>query len=709
MDELSPHVWSAPGIPLETAAPSQRSQAPEEHASQQEGQVQIMYCKEQVYQGDAEFSLEELRAQRYCRALSEKALHLNKLKQDLQLQIEQKKRLIQQRNSTAETQQIVHEEAGSSFQKPTGSCESSAAPVTIHREQEEGPVLSSKSSVKREDDMNHSGSDAKLQKTAKPFSVFAENTLTNKIFVLLFFFSSFLFLSPLFLLSFSCSLVFIHSFLLSVFLFVSLVFSSFPPFILFLLFILSFAYPLFFVHVSSFFPFSLFVFHFFFLSSSANRNSLKLPTLSLKGPKPKAELSTDKDISRSEEAIVNGHWNKTLCRSPDDTCEFARAAQLASTPFAGVERPKASESVLMENLSRTAPESSKPANSNEEKKLSPILEISQEWGGTSFATFSQDPLKRFNDPEISRAVERPETLLEEVSESEDVCGLDIRSRLYHQADVTSFSNFQRRAGRLPDASGVDDLRLDGEMLVYRGKLETLKDFTLYSSGTAAVFLKVDCSGVPWDFFISSQLSARRSCDGPARDVQICCDVFENGCVTLWRIPHGDTLQDLLAEPVAREDVCLLVVLLLELVKEFHSCRVVHGGLKPESLYFYHSGITALDFSNSVDLQLQTDVTTARALPSAQKYIQQGLLSPSASPYQVDLISVAEIVHMLLFDRPMKVTQENSAWSLDEGSGSQHCAPVEPLWKNFFHMILNPEEKSSELVLSELISNVRNSL
>ncbi|XP_042634275.1 mitotic checkpoint serine/threonine-protein kinase BUB1 beta-like [Cyprinus carpio] len=320
----------APGIPLETAAPSQRSQAPEEHASQQEGQVQIMYCKEQVYQGDAEFSLEELRAQRYCRALSEKALHLNKLKQDLQLQIEQKKRLIQQRNSTAETQQIVHEEAGSSFQKPTGSCESSAAPVTIHREQEEGPVLSSKSSVKREDDMNHSGSDAKLQKTAKPFSVFAENTLTNKI------------------------------------------------------------------------------------SSSANRNSLKLPTLSLKGPKPKAELSTDKqDISRSEEAIVNGHWNKTLCRSPDDTCEFARAAQLASTPFAGVERPKASESVLMENLSRTAPESSKPANSNEEKKLSPILEISQEWGGTSFATFSQDPLKRFNDPEISRAVERPETLLEE--------------------------------------------------------------------------------------------------------------------------------------------------------------------------------------------------------------------------------------------------------------------------------------------------------
>ncbi|XP_052391996.1 mitotic checkpoint serine/threonine-protein kinase BUB1 beta isoform X2 [Carassius gibelio] len=631
MDELSPHVWSAPGVPLETAAPSQRSQAPEEHVSQQEGHVQIMYCKDQVYQGDAEFSLEELRAQRYYKALSEKALHLNKLKQDLQLQIEQKKRLLQQRNSSTETPQIVHEEASSSFQNSSGSCESAvvrSAPFTVYSDQEEDRVLNSKSSVRREDDMNHRGSDAKLQKTAKPFSVSDENTLTNKT------------------------------------------------------------------------------------STSANRNSLKLPTLSLKGPKPKADLSAVKDvsISRSEDAIINGHWNKTLCRSPDDTCEFARAAQLASTPFGGVQRPGASESGLMENKSQTAPESSKATNSNgsaPEKKLSPILEISQEWGGSSFASFSQDPVKRCKEREVGGAVERAETLLEEVSESEQVCGLGVRSRLYHQADVSCFCNLQLNSSGLPDASGVDDLCLDGEVLVYRRTLETLEDFTLYSSGDAAVFLKVERSGVPWDFFISSQLRCRRSGDEPKRDVQICCHVFEDGCLTLWRIPHGETLQDLLAEPVAPDDVSLIVVLLLELVKEFHSCRVVHGGLKPESLYFYHTGITALDFSDSVDLQLQTDVTTARDLPSAQKYIQQGLLSPSDSPYHVDLIGVAEVVHMLLFNRPMKVTQENSAWSLDEGSGSQHTVPVEALWKDFFHMILNPEGKSPELVLSELIRNVKN--
>ncbi|XP_073708954.1 mitotic checkpoint serine/threonine-protein kinase BUB1 beta [Garra rufa] len=594
-----------------------------------------MYCKDLVYQGNAEFSLEELRAQRYYRAMSEKASHLNRLKQDLQLQIEQKQRLIQQRNGPAEKQQTVHEEASSSFQKSSSSCESAvvkSAPFTVYSEPEESGVVSSKSSVRREDDMNQSGSDSKLQKTdtAKPFSMFDENTLTNKT------------------------------------------------------------------------------------SSSSNRKSLKLPTLSLKGPKSKAEPVTDKDasISRSEEAIINGHWNKTLCRSPDDTCEFARATQLASTPFGGVERPKASESGLTENLSRMAPECTKTTNSNasaEEKKLSPILEISQEWGGTSFAALTHDSMKHLNEPEI-RVVERPETLMEEVTELEDVCGLDVRSRLFNQADVASFSNFQRKTGRLPDTSGDEDLHLDGEVLLYRGKMETLKDFTLFSSGTDAVFLKVDSSAVPWDFFICSQLRCRVSPDKADSDVQMFCHVYENGSMTLWKIPNGDVVQDLLSEPIAREDVSLLVVLLLELVQHFHSCQVVHGGLKPESLYFYdHSGITALDFSNSVDLQLQTDVTTAHALPSAQKYIQQGLLSPSASPYQVDLISVAEIVHMLLFNRQMKVKQENSAWILDEGSGSQHSFPVEPLWKDFFHMILNPDQKSSELILSNLIRNVRNSL
>lgn len=69
----------------------------------------------------------------------------------------------------------------------------------------------------------------------------------------------------------------------------------------------------------------------------------------------------------SEDAIVTGSYkNKTLCANPEDTCDFVRAAHLASTPFHGVlaqriPDPAYSQSVLKEDC----PESkSAPLNQN---------------------------------------------------------------------------------------------------------------------------------------------------------------------------------------------------------------------------------------------------------------------------------------------------------------------------------------------------------
>lgn len=57
----------------------------------------------------------------------------------------------------------------------------------------------------------------------------------------------------------------------------------------------------------------------------------------------------------TEDAIVTGSYkNKTLCANPEDTCDFVRAAHLASTPFHGVvaqrvPAPALSQSVLKED------------------------------------------------------------------------------------------------------------------------------------------------------------------------------------------------------------------------------------------------------------------------------------------------------------------------------------------------------------------------
>ncbi|XP_056621354.1 mitotic checkpoint serine/threonine-protein kinase BUB1 beta isoform X2 [Triplophysa dalaica] len=583
---------------------------------QQDSHLQIMYCKDLVYRDDHEFSFEELRAQRYYKALSEKASHLNKLKQDLQLQIQQK--LLEQKKTTA-SQLIVGEETVSD-----GTCESTStgvlsAPVQIHSKAEPDWKSDSVSSMGWEN-MTDGGNDSKLQKmtTSKPFTVFDENPQSSK-----------------------------------------------KP-------------------------------------SSSSRWSLKLPTLNLKAPRPKAELSADREVSiaRSEEPILNGHWNKTLCRSPNDTCDFARATQLASTPFAGAERQK-----VREDLNTAAPEASQTQNT-ETRKLSPIQEISHDLGGTSLVTVTHESMKPSEGADIIQEEEEQEE--EEIPETvgtPDVCSEVVRSRLLQHVDMPSFSNFHRRTGALPQASGHDDLLLDGEMLLYCSKL---KHYTLYSSSTGTVLMKVESTSVPWDFFISSKIRSSHSThhddDDDDDDVHVSCYLYDNGCLTLWRVPHGVTVEDLLAEPVASADLPHLVIRLLEMVKQLHSCQIVHGGLKPETLYFYYSDMTALDFSASVDLEMQSDVRTVQVLSSSQDYITRGLLTPSASPYQVDLMGVAEITHMLVLNGPLTVSRGNSGWSLDE-----HHSSVDPVWKDFFKMILNPGELSTELILSTLINNLKESL
>lgn len=65
----------------------------------------------------------------------------------------------------------------------------------------------------------------------------------------------------------------------------------------------------------------------------------------------------------TEDAIVTGSYkHKTLCANPEDTCDFVRAAHLASTPFHGVVAqripdPAFPQSVLKEDCpeSKSAP------------------------------------------------------------------------------------------------------------------------------------------------------------------------------------------------------------------------------------------------------------------------------------------------------------------------------------------------------------------
>ncbi|XP_017537033.1 mitotic checkpoint serine/threonine-protein kinase BUB1 beta isoform X1 [Pygocentrus nattereri] len=633
--------------PIERMMPSSVGNGPqEEHASQpkeQNGSIQSMYCKDLVFGGDTEFSFEELRAQRYFIQLNEKVLHLNKVKQELRVQIEQKQKLIQGRNGATQHQQFEVPQPSSQIREV--SCApvppTEVAPLKVFNE----PEVSSNSAIRngvvnQEENMGQGRSALKQRHSqmSKPFTVHDEKPNTR--------------------------------------------------------------------------------------SFSMNHNSLKLPTSILKVRQPTSECPSDKDasISRSEEAIINGHWNKTLCRSPDDTCDFARAAQLASTPFGGPVRQNPSEGGLMEDreaLNKTASVIFKEPNSDaiaETKKLSPIQEISQEWGYTSFAgTYSVEPKSQgraatqSGNMEVSQSTSRTtESVPAPEPEMVNPCSLAVRKTLLDNVDLSAFTNFNRKTGPLPEAN--DDLHLDGETLLFVRKMGDA-DRYLYGSSGGSVLAKVDKSPVPWDFYISCQLRASLPTNLQHCYAESICYLYENGSFTLWRVHQGMTIQDLLEERIDRQEVPLLAVQLLEMVKQMHSCRLVHGALRPDTLMLCNSSeesvIIGIEFSSSLDLELQPEVKMVQALPSAQDYIKQGLLLPTASPYQVDLVGIAEIVHLLLVGRSINLVKEDAYWRLAEDCNLRE--PLGPLWEDFFHTILNPQDKSTECVLSNLINSLKNAL
>lgn len=55
-------------------------------------------------------------------------------------------------------------------------------------------------------------------------------------------------------------------------------------------------------------------------------------------------------------------------------------------------------------------------------------------------------------------------------------------------------------------------------------------------------VQVDKSTVPWDFYINSQLRARMNADLQQCHAQSTCYLYENGSLTLWQVPQGQTIQ-----------------------------------------------------------------------------------------------------------------------------------------------------------------------
>ncbi|XP_063495156.1 mitotic checkpoint serine/threonine-protein kinase BUB1 beta isoform X2 [Symphalangus syndactylus] len=432
----------------------------------------------------------------------------------------------------------------------------------------------------------------------------------------------------------------------------------------------------------------------------------------------------------SEDAIITGFRNVTICPNPEDTCDFARAARFVSTPFHEIMSLKD----LPSDPERLLPEEDLDVKTSEDqqtacgtiysqtlsiKKLSPIIEDSREathssgFSGSSASVASTSSIKSLQIPEKLE-------LTNETSENPTQspwCSQYRRQLLKSLPELSASAELCVEDRPMPKLEIEKEIELGNEDYCIKREYLICEDYKLFwvapRNSAELTIIKVSSQPVPWDFYINLKLKERLN---EAFDRLCSCYQYQDGCIVWHQYINCFTLQDLLqhSEYITHEITVLIIYNLLTIVEKLHKAEIVHGDLSPRSLILRNrihdpydcnknnQALKIVDFSYSVDLRVQLDVFTLSGFRTVQILEGQKILANCSSPYQVDLFGVADLAHLLLFKEHLQVFWDGSFWKL-----SQNISELKDgeLWNKFFVRILNANDEATVSVLGELAAEM----
>ncbi|KGL78999.1 Mitotic checkpoint serine/threonine-protein kinase BUB1, partial [Tinamus guttatus] len=435
--------------------------------------------------------------------------------------------------------------------------------------------------------------------------------------------------------------------------------------------------------------------------------------------------------------------NKPLALSPNNTRDFAQAAQVVSTPFnhlsthsqQALEKKGCGDDLLQMNLET----SEAPKQQTKSKELSPALECLAEQGQLQGNTISTTGSQKIheqiapNRTECFPSVGVDKTSHEELSGShQDRTDRSFRNSVLVEnpwdeklicellsklpKPLSTYANYFEWNSALPSVKPKTRLPLGSNLfhvdcLLGEGAFARVYQACILDANNPKnnqkVILKVQKQAGFWEFYIATQLVERLN--PSIRHLYIhfySAHFFQNGSVLVGELYKYGTLLNAiniykkLPEKVMPQALVIyFAVKILHMVEELHNCQIIHGDIKPDNFILGENfvendacdldglshGLTLIDLGQSIDMKLFPEGTafTGRCETSGFQCVE--MLTQKPWNYQTDYFGIAATVYCMLFGTYMKVKNENGLWKPE---GAFRRVANAKLWIEFFDSILN---------------------